>query len=244
MADWKQFYEAHSDEANFYKMPPDSFGYFKRLYRYWLVQRYLNKYAAPACRLLDAGCGFGYSSILAAKGGFKPVALDIALPRLEELRNEARKYKGDLTVDIVCGDISTKSPFRDHAFGAIVCEETLEHLADVDSVLGEFCRTISYGGILVLAVPYKETLTQNICPRCGFRFHPAGHVHSFDLEKLRNLLSEHSFEPVYSFVFMNRFAFTMRRLRFPFSMIKLFDALLKILPRLRGSHIVVIARSR
>lgn len=54
------------------------------------------------------------------------------------------------------------------------------------------------GGHLIITVPYKEDMRQNmvICPKCGAKFHRVGHMQVFDEKRMREVLDRKGFEIV------------------------------------------------
>ncbi|NQV14947.1 methyltransferase domain-containing protein [bacterium] len=60
----------------------------------------------------------------------------------------------------------------------VVCMETLEHVADDRNAISELCRVAR--NMVVITVPYRETVPQVLCTHCG-QFTPHyGHQHSYD----------------------------------------------------------------
>ena len=102
---------------------------------------------------------------------------------------------------IIEGNISNM-PFRDDSFGTIFATEILEHLDDetLNKGLDEIYRVLrgGGGGHLIITVPYKEDLRQNmvVCPKCGAKFHRVGHMQVFDEERMREMLEKKGFEIV------------------------------------------------
>ena len=100
---------------------------------------------------------------------------------------------------IIEGDISNM-PFRDDSFDTIFATEILEHLDDetLNKGLDEIYRVLRGGGHLIITVPYKEDLRQNmvVCPKCGAKFHRVGHMQVFDEERMREMLENRYFEIV------------------------------------------------
>jgi len=102
---------------------------------------------------------------------------------------------------IIEGDISNM-PFHDESFDTIFATEVLEHLDDetLNKGLDEIYRVLrgGGGGHLIITVPYKEDLRQNmvVCPKCGTKFHRVGHMQVFDEERMREMLENRYFEIV------------------------------------------------
>lgn len=93
-------------------------------------------------RVLDAGAGEGpYRRLF---GHARYVALD-------DRRGESRWDYGGLHV---VGDLA-RMPVKDAAFDAVLCTETLEHLTDPQTFLGEAARVLRPGGRLFLTAPFQ-----------------------------------------------------------------------------------------
>lgn len=97
---------------------------------------------------------------------------------------------------IIKGDISNM-PFEDNSFDTIFATEILEHLDDriLSKGLDEISRVLRGGGNLIITVPYKEDLRQNmvVCPKCGARFHRVGHMQTFDEKRMSEMLKKKGF---------------------------------------------------
>lgn len=78
-----------------------------------------------------------------------------------------------------------RAPFRSGAFDAVLCTETLEHVARPGRVLAELGRVLRPGGTLALSVPFLHPVHQ--APHDYYRYTPYG---------LRHLLAEAGFDRV------------------------------------------------
>lgn len=103
-------------------------------------------------RVIDVGCGDGRHVAEAARRGCFAVGVDYDAAELAA----ARARLGASPADLVVGD-ATHLPFRDAAFDAVICTETLEHLPDDKSAIGEIARLLRPGGRLLGAVPSHFT---------------------------------------------------------------------------------------
>lgn len=106
--------------------------------------------------LLDAGCGPNpQASIRSAGDGRLVVGMDIGhgMVRL------ARECAGRAGVDFVgvVADLE-RLPFRDGVFGAVVCDDTIEHVPDDRAGLAELGRVTRVGGRIALATPNRVRL--------------------------------------------------------------------------------------
>ncbi len=141
-------------------------------------------------RVLNIGIGNGIFEIICITKGIDIYALDPDNSAIEKLK---RRYKlGNKAKVGQC----QKIPFADEMFDVIVMSEVIEHLEAevITETLNEVLRTLKKNGRLIGTVPAKERLEQNVvvCPDCGKQFHRWGHLQSFDIENIKNLL-QHNF---------------------------------------------------
>ena len=98
---------------------------------------------------------------------------------------------------IIKGDISNMG-FHDKSFDTIFATDVFEHL-DNDTLikcLDEIYRILMVSGRLIITVPYKEDLKQNmaLCPKCGAKFHKVGHMQVFDEKRITKMLLDKGFD--------------------------------------------------
>jgi 2-polyprenyl-3-methyl-5-hydroxy-6-metoxy-1,4-benzoquinol methylase len=134
-----------------------------------LIRYALGAQLAPGKRVLDAGCGVGWGTlVLRAAGAASASAIDIDPGAVEDARKrvpDADVRQGDL------GDL----PWPDGSFDLVVCFEALEHVEHQDRVLDELVRVLVPDGILLVSSPNPDV-------------YPAGnpfHVHELRPEELR-----------------------------------------------------------
>jgi SAM-dependent methyltransferase len=96
----------------------------------------------PGTRLLDAGCGAGGASVLAAGRGALVNGLDAA----EALLTIARERVPD--GDFLAGDLAAL-PYEDGIFDAVLAADVLAYVVDAAAVVGELRRVCATGGCLV-----------------------------------------------------------------------------------------------
>ncbi len=128
--------------------------------------------AARTCagrRVLDAGCGVGWGTLLMLESGAAEVSsIDIDLEAVEDARRRAP------AADIRQGDLADL-PWPDETFDLVVCFEALEHVHQQERVLDELVRVLNPNGILMVSSPNP-------------RVYPAGnpfHVHELTPEELQ-----------------------------------------------------------
>lgn len=105
---------------------------------------------APGARVLDAGCGYGFTlRMLAELTDAELVGLDFAPERVEQVQRDLARFPN---VSVVQGDAQAL-PFDDASFDHVVCSEVLEHLPDDAAAVREILRVLKPGGTAVFTVP-------------------------------------------------------------------------------------------
>ena len=127
--------------------------------------------SGAAARVLDVGSGDGRHIAEAARRGCFAVGVDYDAGELQK----ARTRFGACAVDLIAADAS-RLPFRDGAFDAVICTETLEHLPDDASAIGEIARVLHDSGALHGAVPSHFTEIPFWTLSRGYHETPGGHV--------------------------------------------------------------------
>jgi arsenite methyltransferase len=99
-------------------------------------------------RILEVGCGSGYTACTAAKQ-HEPlvVAVDLESHLLGRARERARSMRVGESVALIQAD-ARRLPFADASFDGVVCESVLAFLEDKASALKEFHRVLTPGGFL------------------------------------------------------------------------------------------------
>lgn len=104
-----------------------------------------------AYRVLDPGCGLGNVTHLLERAvpgvavtGIDPDPVRLATARAQGVRSPLLAADG------------CRLPFPDHAFGAVVCSEVLEHVPDDAALLRDLRRVLAPGGRLVVTVPHAD----------------------------------------------------------------------------------------
>lgn len=186
MNDIKQFYEQDA-----LREIPESTRRIEEL-RYKML---ISKVPKWSKKVLDVGCGNGELIRMLAEEGHECVALDLSENRLAKFKDKAKK----LGIVQIQGD-AINVPLQDSSIDVIMCSEVLEHIKDYENVLKEVHRVLKPHGRIIVSVPYKEELMEMVCPHCGKRFVPYGHLHSFDKSKLVSSMNHCGFNVRYSHV--------------------------------------------
>lgn len=138
---------------------------------------------AGASRVLDVGCGDGRHILAAAGRGCFSVGVDYDPAALRSARARLRGHH----VDLIAADAS-RLPFREAAFDAVICTETLEHLPDDGGAVREVARVLRDGGALLGAVPSHFTERVFWALSRGYHDTPGGHVRIYRPRDLAALL--------------------------------------------------------
>lgn len=134
-------------------------------------------WAAPLAkgkRVLDAGCGTAYGSVLLHEAGADSViGVDIAESVLDAVRPEM-----PAGVSLEAGNL-LELPLGDDSVDLVVCFETLEHFSEPDRVLDQLARVLAPDGALAVSSPNRDlSLGQN-----------PYHYHEYTVSELRAALS-------------------------------------------------------
>jgi SAM-dependent methyltransferase len=131
-------------------------------------------------KVLDAACGEGYGSALLARSAASVTGVDISEASIEHARGRYRAPHLEFR-SADCLNL----PFDDDSFESIVSFETLEHLADHDSLLREFRRVLAPDGFLLLSSPDKAEYSDRQQQRNEF------HVRELYRDELEALIGSH-----------------------------------------------------
>lgn len=103
-------------------------------------------------RVLDLGCGPGWSSIFLAGRGCQVVASDVSADMLEIARENALRH--GFSIDFRQGDMqSAELPVEESAFDSVLVMDALHHCPDEKAVLLNCFRALRPGGCVVLVEP-------------------------------------------------------------------------------------------
>jgi SAM-dependent methyltransferase len=122
--------------------------------------------------VLDAACGTGRLSAVAAEAGHRVVGVDTSAEMLEKARK--RVPNGEFHV----GDIHDL-PIDDHEVDIIVCGLALVHVRDLTPVLREFARVLRPGGHLVISDVHAEHVGLGMIPPVETLDGKAGRIESY-----------------------------------------------------------------
>lgn len=101
-------------------------------------------------RLLDMGCGTGWTSVLFARKGYQVVGQDL-VPEAIEAGRQLKQQNGLDNLDFVVGDYESLS-FKEE-FDIVVFFDCLHHAVDEVSALNSAYRALKPGGICITSEP-------------------------------------------------------------------------------------------
>jgi SAM-dependent methyltransferase len=115
-----------------------------RAYYAEYVQFVLRRVDRPGGRLLDVGCGGGWSSYLFARLSFDVTGMDLNPASVEAPPAANLRFaQGD----------ARALPFDDGAFDVVASYQALEHVPDPQAALGEMLRVLRPGGLVCVVGP-------------------------------------------------------------------------------------------
>lgn len=103
----------------------------------------------PPLRVLDLGCGTGWTSVFLARCGYEVVGQDIAPDMIDGAREMADREGAGAT--FVVSDYEAL-PYRED-FGAALFFDSLHHAEDERAALASTHQALRPGGVLVLSEP-------------------------------------------------------------------------------------------
>jgi 2-polyprenyl-3-methyl-5-hydroxy-6-metoxy-1,4-benzoquinol methylase len=108
--------------------------------------------------VLDAACGSGYGSDILAIKAKQVTALDFS----DHAINYAQKNYPKSNIVFKKVDLNKKIDLADNSIDVIVSFETLEHVLNQDSMLGEFKRVLKPEGKLIISTPDNDIISGGI----------------------------------------------------------------------------------
>lgn len=141
--------------------------------------------------VLDLGCGDGRLTL--SLRGRTIVGADVSRVALDRARGRLTERDVEL-VEVFPGAVL---PFEENAFDLVLLAETIEHVADAETLLAEAWRILRAGGEIAVTTPSHGRRTSLSMLVRGFErtFDPLSpHVRFFSRESLTEMLAEAGFE--------------------------------------------------
>jgi len=159
-----------------------------------------NAHITPGARCLDIGCGDGRTSGLWLRDrSCEYVGVDVSANAIRDAQA--------LGLNAQQIDDSSKLPFDDDSFDAVVCIEVLEHLFLPQLTVTEAYRVLRPGGVFIATVPNVAYWRRRVDMALFGRWNPLGdelaveqpwrdpHIRFFNPGSLRRLVSSTGFAP-------------------------------------------------
>ena len=146
----------------------------------------LQRHCRRGARILDAGCGPGRFTIVAAKMGARVTALDLSPGQLELAKQHVREAGVEAQVeDYLQGDVVDLSRFPANTFDVVVCfGGPLSYARDLRrQAAAELVRVTKPGGAVVVSVMSRFGATLS-------GFHRSRWPDDFTAERVRNVLAD------------------------------------------------------
>jgi ubiquinone/menaquinone biosynthesis C-methylase UbiE len=186
----------YSNHVQHYKNDAEYFDYFdnNKISEQEIGRRYQQYFhlykLKPGDKFLEIGAGAGFALRYVDQIECSYFPVDISAKNVGKLRQKLAKQ-----IFPSCGDV-LQLPFHSNTFDFILMAEVMEHLGIPEDALNELYRILKPAGSIVISVPYKEIITYQLCIHCNKPTPTNAHLHSFDEEKLKNLLATAGFSMI------------------------------------------------
>ena len=164
----------------------------------WLER--IEKYAPEGhpLKILDAGCGPGFFSVLLSKAGHKVTGIDGSEGMLEHARENARHF--GVTPELMQGDFGAL-PFADNTFDLVISRNVTHIIRDHLRVDGEWLRVLRPEGVLLICdanwhLPYQPGSVREEAirrERLGLEQYHRGYTHDGSYEYIDSALNPENY---------------------------------------------------
>lgn len=125
--------------------------------RVW--QKLLEKYVTTNSDVLDAGCGNGIFSIMAAQLGANVLGIDGSQAMIDLCNDQKAILDKDLAVEFKCATLPANSILNRKVFyDVIISSSVLEYIKPLEQVMEILKNVSKKGGILIISFPNKQSL--------------------------------------------------------------------------------------
>jgi 2-polyprenyl-3-methyl-5-hydroxy-6-metoxy-1,4-benzoquinol methylase len=141
-------------------------------------------------KVLDFGCGNGWTLDNLKNGGWDCYGLDFDSKAVEHCKSKGLK--------VSLGDIPSQN-YPDDYFDAITINHVIEHVHEVDELLLNCFKKLKKGGKLVIATPNVENWQHKFYGQYWFQLDPPRHLHLFTIGNLETIVKRNGFSVLKSF---------------------------------------------
>jgi 2-polyprenyl-3-methyl-5-hydroxy-6-metoxy-1,4-benzoquinol methylase len=153
----------------------------------WLLQLIERFRPAPAGRLLEIGCSYGFFLDAARREGWDVDGIELS----DRAASFARKELGLSVVGATISELCEEQPLP---YDAVVAWHVIEHLTDPRKFLEQIAALVRPGGILALRTPNIESAVAKLAGRAWEWMSPPDHIYLFSARTLCRLLRACGFE--------------------------------------------------
>ena len=114
--------------------------------------------------VLDLGCGGGFMAEPLARQGARVIGVDPSAPAIAAAKRHAEE--SGLAIDYHVGT-GERLPVADNAVDIVVCVDVLEHVHDLDAVIGEIRRVLKPGGLFLFDTINRTWLSKLVIVTLG-----------------------------------------------------------------------------
>ncbi len=149
-----EFYDLSADEwwdknSKIYAL------YYLNQPRFQFFDRYIPQW--QGLKVLDVGCGGGFSCEFMAKKGTITYGIDSSAKCIETAQRHSCKNGLDINYKV---GVAESLPYQDNTFDVVICVDVLEHVSDYRQVVSEIYRVLKPGGIF-----FYDTINRNFQSR-------------------------------------------------------------------------------
>ena len=114
--------------------------------------------------VLDLGCGGGFMAEPLAQRGARVIGVDPSAPAIAAAARHAKE--SGLSIDYRVGT-GEQLPVADGAVDIVLCVDVLEHVRDLDAVIGEIRRVLKPGGLFLFDTINRTWLSKLVIVTLG-----------------------------------------------------------------------------
>ena len=129
--------------------------YYLNQPRFEFFDRYISQW--QELKVLDVGCGGGFSCEFMAKKGAITYGIDSSAKCIEVAQKHS--CENSLNINYQVG-IAENLPYQNRTFDVVICVDVLEHVSDYCQVVSEIYRVLKPGGIFLY-----DTINRNFQSR-------------------------------------------------------------------------------
>jgi SAM-dependent methyltransferase len=149
---WVQEYIEGSDNADFKAYLGNKSAFDERYV--WMTRHLVELGRMQNGRVLDIGCGFGWDAVAISlqanatvvANDIRPEMTSVVESRVEDLKKRGANVKVETSTGDICGNIG----LPEGSFDAIICQQAIEHIHDLEALYRACFRLLKPGGRVIL----------------------------------------------------------------------------------------------